>query len=104
MAVNWAQRSTMHKFHNPSFKVKRFRFILQPMIAGALLGCVAGGCAVLVLRLLPGGYSKNQEMLAFVGFALLFSFAGFVDAVRCFCAWLQFRQSQRGQEKSFGSD
>lgn len=74
------------------------------MIAGALLGCVAGGCAVLVLRLLPGGYSKNQEMLAFVGFALLFSFAGFVDAVRCFCAWLQFRQSQRGQEKSFGSD
>jgi hypothetical protein len=79
---------------------KQIRFILEPLFVGALIGVLAGGGAVLLLKLLPGTYTQRQETLAFAGFTLLFAFAGFVDTVKSFLAWLRFRKSQSNQGRS----
>ncbi len=89
---------------NPPSMFKQIRFILEPLFVGALLGLLAGGGVVLLLKLLPGSYSPKQETLAFVGFTMFGAFMGLVDTVRRYMAWLQFRKSQRSQEKGIGSD
>lgn len=86
--------------NSPPTMSKQIWFILEPLFVGALLGVLAGGGAVLLLKLLPGSYTHRQEIMAFTGFTLLSTLAGLVDTVRCFLAWLRFRKSQR----SIGSD
>jgi hypothetical protein len=73
---------------------KQIRFILSPLFVGTLIGVLAGGGAVLLLKFLPGNYTVKQQTLAFAGFTLLFAFAGFIDMVKCLFAYLRFRKSR----------
>jgi len=73
---------------------KQIRFILAPLFVGTLIGFLAGGGAVLLLKFLPGNYTVKQQALAFAGFMLLFAFAGFIDMVKCFFARLRFRKTR----------
>jgi hypothetical protein len=84
--------------------VKQLRFILAPLAAGAMIGVLAGLGAVVLGRLMMSGDSEKQEVLAFVGFTLLFSLAGLVETVKNFLAWQRFRKSQRDQEQNSRSD
>jgi hypothetical protein len=89
---------------NPPATFKQIRVILAPLFVGTLIGVLMGSGAVLLLKLLPSNYTHMQEILAFSGFALLGTLAGFIDTGKCFLAWLRFRKNQRSQGKSIDSD
>jgi hypothetical protein len=61
---------------------KALRFVVAPLVIGGAIGVLSGVLAVVVLWLLPEGYSDESRVFAFVGFVCLGLAFGLPDAVR----------------------